>query len=68
MKVTKMRGKMTYPMRATGLKSSSVDRIRSKGRERRLIEGRISWRTLIRGGISKRRLIENGLTDSVEVE
>ena len=41
MKVTKMKGKSTYPMRATGLRSSCVDRIRSKGRERRLVEGTV---------------------------
>jgi hypothetical protein len=56
-----MRGKSTYPMKATGLKSSSVDRIHSRGKERRLFEGRIGCRRLIRCGISGRRLVEDGI-------
>jgi hypothetical protein len=61
MKVTKMRGKSTYPMRATRFKSSSVDRIHSRGREMRLVEGRIDCRRLIKGGISRRRLVGDGI-------
>jgi hypothetical protein len=57
----KMRGKSTYPMRATGLRSSSVDRIRNRGREGRLVEGKIGCRRLIRGGISRGRLVGDGI-------
>jgi hypothetical protein len=60
-----MRGKSTYLMRATELRSSSVDRIRSRGRERRLVEGRIGCRRLIRRGGDS---LEMGLTDSAERE
>jgi hypothetical protein len=63
-----MRGKSTYPMRATKLRSSSVDRIRSRGRERRLVEDRIGCRRLIRRGISRGDSSEMGLTDSAEGE
>ena len=61
MKFMKMRGKNTYMMRATGIRSSNVDRICSRGRERRLVEGRIGCKRLIRGGISKRRLVRDGI-------
>ena len=66
MKVTKMRVKSTYPMRATGLRSSCVDRIRSRGRERRLVEGTVgdSSEEGSAGGDSS----EMGLTDSAEGE
>jgi hypothetical protein len=56
-----MRGKSTYPMKAMGLRSSSVDRIHSKDRERRLVKGRIGCRRLIGGAISWRRLGGDGI-------
>jgi hypothetical protein len=68
MKVTKMRRKSTYPMRAKELRSSSVDRICSRGRESRLIEGRIGCKRFVEvrsiGGDSP----EMGLTDLAKVE
>jgi hypothetical protein len=58
-------------MRVTRLRSSSVDWIRSRGKERRLVEGRIgckrldgdgiNWRRLVGGGISYRRLVGDGM-------
>jgi hypothetical protein len=57
----KMRRKSTYLMRATELRSSSVDKIRSRGRERRLVEGGIGCRRLVRSGISWRRLVRDGI-------
>jgi hypothetical protein len=68
MKVMKMRGNSTYSVRVTGLRSSSVDRICSKGRDRDLLKVGLAVGDSSEVGSVGRDSSEMGLTDSVEVE